>query len=81
MIGEAHLAGDPDFAVKDGYERAFAPGYDICDGFSNPDQVVDDFNAMTYTSYKDRARAERGLRATRCRSTSALRQIARCRCW
>jgi pimeloyl-ACP methyl ester carboxylesterase len=48
----------PDSAVKDTYEDAFAPGYDISSGFENDDQVVDDFNAMTYTSYKDSAQAE-----------------------
>ena len=44
--------------VKQGYEQAFAPGYDLADGFANPDQVVDDNKAMTYTSYHDSAQAE-----------------------
>ena len=48
-------ASSPDFVIKDGYERAFAPGYDL--GGFDPDQVVDDFRAMTYTSY-DRAPAD-----------------------
>jgi pimeloyl-ACP methyl ester carboxylesterase len=48
----------PDFAIEDGYQEAFAPGYDIDSGFDNPDQVVDDFNAMTYTSYDESASEE-----------------------
>ena len=44
--------------IKEGYKDAFAPGYDMESGFENPDQVVDDFNATTYTSYSDAAEAE-----------------------
>ena len=44
--------------IKEGYKDAFAPGYDIESGFENPDQVVDDYNATTYTSYKEAAEAE-----------------------
>jgi hypothetical protein len=47
----------PDSFVKRGFEEAFAPDYDIDDGFENPDQVVDDFEAMTYTSYDDSSSA------------------------
>jgi pimeloyl-ACP methyl ester carboxylesterase len=54
VIGQALRRIAPDFAIEDGYESAFAPGYDLGD-FS--DQVVDDFRAMTYTSY-DRSPAE-----------------------
>ena len=54
VIGQALRRIAPDFAIKDGYESAFAPGYDLGD-FS--DQVVDDYRAMTYTSY-DRSPAE-----------------------
>jgi pimeloyl-ACP methyl ester carboxylesterase len=54
VIGQALRRISPDFAVEDGYESAFAPGYDLGD-FS--DQVVDDYRAMTYTSY-DRSPAE-----------------------
>ena len=53
VIGEAIWRLAPDFAIKDGYADAFAPGYDLADGFANPEQVVEDFQAMTYTSYKD----------------------------
>ena len=47
----------PDFAVKDGYEDAFAPGFDIDSGFDTDDQVVDDFRAMTYTSFDESSSA------------------------
>jgi len=48
VLGETIWRVTPDFAIRDGYETAFAPGYDLGD-FGN--QVVDDFRAMTYTSY------------------------------
>lgn len=48
VVGEAIWRVTPDFAIRDGYSDAFAPGYDLGD-FA--DQVVDDFRAMTYTSY------------------------------
>jgi pimeloyl-ACP methyl ester carboxylesterase len=51
VLGQFLNRVTPDFAIEDGYEIAFAPGYDISSGFDNSDQVVDDFNAMTYTSY------------------------------
>jgi pimeloyl-ACP methyl ester carboxylesterase len=54
VIGQALRRISPDFAIEDGYEQAFAPGYDLGD-FS--DQVIDDYRAMTYTSY-DRSAAE-----------------------
>jgi pimeloyl-ACP methyl ester carboxylesterase len=54
VIGQAIWRVVPDVVIKDGYERAFAPGHDLGD-FSS--QVVDDFHAMTYTSY-DRAAAD-----------------------
>jgi len=57
VLGEAMWRLTPDFAIKDGFKEAFAPGYDVEEGFENPDQVVDDFRSMTYTSY-DEAPAE-----------------------
>lgn len=45
VLGQALWQVTPDFAVKDGLEVAFAPGYDV------PDQFVDEFDRMTYTSY------------------------------
>jgi pimeloyl-ACP methyl ester carboxylesterase len=53
VLGEAAWRLSPDFAVEDGYADAFAPGFDISSGFDNPDQVVDDYNAMTFTAFKD----------------------------
>ncbi len=57
VLGEAMWRMTPDFAVRDGYGEAFSPDYDVDGAFENPDQVVDDFRAMTYTSY-DEAAAE-----------------------
>jgi pimeloyl-ACP methyl ester carboxylesterase len=48
----------PESAILDQYDDAFAPGYDISDGFANPDQPADDLRAMTYTAYKDTYDAE-----------------------
>ena len=41
----------PDFAVRDAYKESFAPGFDVESGFDDPDQVLADFDAMTYTSF------------------------------
>jgi pimeloyl-ACP methyl ester carboxylesterase len=53
VLGEAAWRLSPDFAVEDGYGDAFASGYDISSGFDNPDQVIDDYNAMTFTAFKE----------------------------
>lgn len=53
VLGEAMWRLTPSFAIEDGYGSAFAPDYDLADGFPNPDQVVDDFRAMTYTSFDE----------------------------
>jgi pimeloyl-ACP methyl ester carboxylesterase len=53
VLGQAIWRLSPSFAIKDAYADAFAPGFDLADGFPNPDQVVDDYRAMTYTSYKE----------------------------
>jgi pimeloyl-ACP methyl ester carboxylesterase len=53
VIGETIWRVAPDFAIRDGYGDAFAPGYDLADGFPNPDQVFDDYNAMTFTSFNE----------------------------
>jgi len=57
VLGQALWRITPDALVKEGYSDAFAPGFDLADGFPNPDQVVEDRNAMTYTSFKDTAEA------------------------
>lgn len=48
VLGETIWRVTPDFAIRDGYENAFAPGYDL-GAFG--DRIVDDFRAMTYSSY------------------------------
>lgn len=53
VIGQAIWRVRIDSLIRKGYESAFAPGFDIESGFDNPDQVVDDNRAMTYTSYVD----------------------------
>ena len=50
----------PSSAVRDQYKDHFAPGFNIASGFENPDQVVDDLRAMTYTSFVKSADAEDG---------------------
>lgn len=45
VIGEALWTIKPDFAIRDGLEIAFAPGYDV------PDRFVDDVNRLTFTAY------------------------------
>lgn len=45
VLGPALWQVTPDFAVKDGLEVAFAPGFEV------PDRFVDEFNRMTYASY------------------------------
>lgn len=45
VIGEALWELIPDFAVKEGLQVAFAPGFEVPEGF------VDGFDQMTYTSY------------------------------
>ena len=57
VVGQAMWRLTPDFAIRDGFAEAFAPGFDAESGFDDPDQVVEDFRAMTYTSY-DEASAE-----------------------
>jgi pimeloyl-ACP methyl ester carboxylesterase len=61
IIGQASdrlLRITPKSAVRDQYDDAFAPGYEISSGFENSDQPVDDLSAMTYTAYKDTHDAE-----------------------
>ena len=48
----------PAGTVKDEYQQAFAPDFNISSGFEDPDQVVDDLREMTYTAYTDAAEAE-----------------------
>lgn len=45
VIGPTLWRVTPDFAIKEGFEIAFTPGYEV------PDEFVDEFRRMTYTSY------------------------------
>jgi pimeloyl-ACP methyl ester carboxylesterase len=47
VIGEALWRIKPDFAVRDGLEVAFAPGFDV------PDEFVEDVKRLTYTAYDE----------------------------
>jgi pimeloyl-ACP methyl ester carboxylesterase len=50
VIGQFLWRIKPDFAVKQGLEAAFAPGFDV------PDAFVEDLDAMTFSSYDNAAR-------------------------
>lgn len=50
VIGQAMYRLTPDFAIRDGFDEAFAPDYEVSSSFE--DVIVDGFRAMTYTSYK-----------------------------
>ncbi len=52
VIGEALWRTTPDFAIEDGLEAGFAPGYDV------PAEFVEDFRRLTYRSYDASAEAE-----------------------
>jgi pimeloyl-ACP methyl ester carboxylesterase len=66
VIGELLYRLSFDAAIRDGYRDAFAKGFDLAAGFGEQDQVVRDFRAMTFRSYKDSWDAEeRFLAATR----------------
>lgn len=49
----------PKSLIRNQYDQAFAPGFNIASGFDNPDQPVDDLRAMTYTALKDTVDAEK----------------------
>ncbi len=51
VVGEALWRTTPDFVVRDVMADAFAPGFDPESGFDSADQVVDDYRAMTYSSF------------------------------
>ncbi|MGI8461875.1 MAG: alpha/beta fold hydrolase [Solirubrobacterales bacterium] len=63
VVGEAiwrfgHAGPWQSSFVKSGYSQAFAPDYELADGFPNPDQVVSDYDSMTYSSFDQAAAAE-----------------------
>ncbi len=45
VIGPALWQVTPDFAIREGLQVAFAPGYEV------PEEFVSEFNRMTYSSY------------------------------
>jgi pimeloyl-ACP methyl ester carboxylesterase len=51
----------PKSLIRNQYGKAFAPGYQIADGFQNPEQPVDDLRAMTYTAYKQTVDEEKNF--------------------
>jgi pimeloyl-ACP methyl ester carboxylesterase len=51
VIGEAFWRAKPDFAVRQGLQVAFAPGFDV------PDAFVEDVKRMTYSAYDEAASA------------------------
>jgi pimeloyl-ACP methyl ester carboxylesterase len=53
VLGEGLWRVRVDPLIKKGYETAFAPGFDTADGFDDPDQVVVDNRAMTYTAFDE----------------------------
>ncbi len=53
VLGEAIWRLKPASLVKNSYGEAFAPGFDYEAAFDNPDQVLDDTEAMTFTSFKE----------------------------
>lgn len=53
VLGHALWRVLPDFAIRDALAEAFAPGYDLADGFDDPDGPVEDVRAMTYTSFDE----------------------------
>jgi pimeloyl-ACP methyl ester carboxylesterase len=53
VLGQTMWRLAPDALIKNGVSKAFAPGFDLESGFDDPDQVVEDVRAMTYTSFKE----------------------------
>ena len=73
VLGQALWRLTPDFAVKDGYGDAFAPASTSTTASTTRIRSLEDFDAMTYTSFKD-AQPRRRLHARSHRSTDRLRR-------
>jgi pimeloyl-ACP methyl ester carboxylesterase len=61
VIGQAMsraLDVAPTSFVRDQFDVAFADDFNPASGFENPDQVVEDLSAMTYTAFTDSSDAE-----------------------
>ncbi|MFN2611768.1 MAG: alpha/beta fold hydrolase [Solirubrobacterales bacterium] len=50
LIGPAIYRATPDFQIRNSLKDDFAPGYNLASGFEDPDQIVTDVRAMTYSS-------------------------------
>jgi pimeloyl-ACP methyl ester carboxylesterase len=59
VIGEALWRVRVDAVVKSEYGQSFAPGFDLESGFDDPNQVVEDLEAMTFTAYREATQATR----------------------
>jgi len=53
VVGEALWRVRFGSAIRSAYGAVFAPGFDLADGFDDPDQVVADSEAMSYGSFED----------------------------
>ena len=53
VLGEALWRVRLDSTIRSSYEDAFAPGFDLEGAFDDPDRVVADNRAMTFTSFRD----------------------------
>lgn len=51
LFGQALYRPTPDFVIRNNLKVAFAPGYNLASGFEDPDQIVTDVRAMTYSSF------------------------------
>lgn len=58
VLGQLLYRVAPDGMVRDGFRDAFAPGFDFAAAFDDPDQVVRDYRAMTFTASKRSWRGE-----------------------
>jgi pimeloyl-ACP methyl ester carboxylesterase len=58
LLGPALWRLTPDFMIRSADRVAFAPGYSMASGFTDPDQPVHDVTRMTYTAYSDVSSAE-----------------------
>ena len=79
VIGEALWRLRIGSIVKNEYGSAFAPGFDLEGAFEDPDQVVADNEAMTYTSY-DTSYSAAGDFLDQGPLPGRLTAIG-CRCW
>lgn len=58
LLGQAVYRTTPDFVIRKNLKVAFAPGYNLAAGFEDPDQIVTDVRAMTYSSFTKSADAQ-----------------------